>query len=227
MDPIPLDQSSQIEPQIPVGVKHEKNITLNSGEVIILKSENVGAMRLFHGSPIPGITEFRDAEETTIGNGFYATSSREAAASYSVVRSNTPENRFLYEVEISDLNIVDLSSHNDLDNFAKLLREKLALLQGTLKANNEAIKWYAEEQLRQTIEMIDQKKYKYLKEICQPYGDLTRKTLIDLGYDGLVAFEGGEAGNGANIGRHDSYVIFDPKKVKVITEEPTEANISA
>jgi len=37
-----------------------------------------------------------------------------------------------------------------------------------------------------------------------------------LGYDGLITFEGGEPLTGGN---HDSYVIFDPEKVKIIKEQ--------
>lgn len=128
MDPIPNELDSKPEPQPSPGTRLEKEITLKNGETIILPSIQIDRMRLFHGSPISGIKEFKVSEETTIGNGFYTTSSRDAAVGYATVRSNTPEQKFIYEVEINNMNILDLTTKEAMDQFTKLWREKLSEL---------------------------------------------------------------------------------------------------
>jgi hypothetical protein len=40
-----------------------------------------------------------------------------------------------------------------------------------------------------------------------------------LGYDGLKALEGGE---GDDIGAHENYLIFDPQKVQITSEQPAQ-----
>lgn len=220
MDPIPPEPSRTPELRPLPGTKLEKEIGLKNGETVVLPSFQIERMRLFHGSPIPGITEFTDAEETTIGDGFYTTSNRNAAIGYAGERSSNTSNRFLYEVEINDMNILNLTTQDSIRDFSKLFKEALSDMQGRIKADNEVVAWWAEEKLRETIELIDDSQKigskLHLKEIAFSYGDLARDTLTKLGYDGLVAIEGGEG----SIGNHDSYVIFDPRKARVMNEEP-------
>ena len=52
------------------------------------------------------------------------------------------------------------------------------------------------------------------KEITQ-WGWLFSEYIAGLGYDGLIAMEGGE-GHGFN---HDSYVIFDASKARLVREQ--------
>ncbi|OGH08099.1 MAG: hypothetical protein A2171_01350 [Candidatus Levybacteria bacterium RBG_13_35_9] len=128
MDDVRNEQPTTAEPPNPSQRPLEKEITLKNGENIILPSIQIDRMRLFHGSPISGIKEFKVSEETTIGNGFYTTSSRDAAVGYATVRSNAPEQKFVYEVEINNMNILDLSTDEALNQFTKLWREKLSEL---------------------------------------------------------------------------------------------------
>lgn len=220
MDPIPPEPSAKVEFPPPAGKRIENVVALKNGETITLHSVQIEKISLFHGSPISGIREFREAEESTIGEGLYGTSSKDVASKYAVVRSPESTQRFVYEVEVADLNILDLTTPGALDELAKLMREKLSDLQGKIKAENETVKWWTEEKLRQTIELIDRRKYRGPKDILFSYGHIAREALMDLGYDGLRAMEGGEGGHGITIGNHDSYVIFDPKKARVVNEEP-------
>ncbi len=202
------------------------NIILKDGEKVSLPYFITDNLRLYHGSPISGIQYFRDAEETTIGNGFYATSDIRSAGGYSVVRSNDLSKRFLYEIEIDGLKILDLSTQDAIINFGKFFREKLIDLRRRLSADTPNRQWVIQGVIDRNIREINLaimgERQPHLKWFTENIGDLVRSSLLDIGCDGLLAYEGGEAGNGETIGRHDSYVIFDPTKAKVINEVPVK-----
>lgn len=49
--------------------------------------------------------------------------------------------------------------------------------------------------------------------------ELSSEYLESLGYDGLKTIEGGEP---PHVGPHDTYLIFDPTKVKLVGETAVE-----
>jgi hypothetical protein len=86
------------------------------------------------------------------------------------------------------------------------------------KNTSEFIKYGFVKNIENRTRMIDDNSFRSLKDLLFGVGDWARSMLQDMGYDGLMAIEGGEGGNGLDIGKHDSYVIFDPKKVKVVEQ---------
>lgn len=54
-----------------------------------------------------------------------------------------------------------------------------------------------------------------LKRATQTIGPELSGYLTGLGYDGLIAWEGGEG----DIGPHESWVVFDPHKVSALAEQ--------
>lgn len=204
------------------GVSFEdKDITLENGELIQLPSIHIGRMRLFHGTKVSGVKAFNTAEETTLGNGLYLTSSRESATGYAIVRSKIPFNPIVYEVEIENMNILNLTTALSLDSFAQLLRQEINKLRNELASKNlpETRKVTWANIYRKSLEQIDNKRYSCAKDLSWHYQDQIPIMLSRLGYDGLMSLEGGESGNGITIGDHDTYVIFEPKRGNVISEQ--------
>ena len=219
-------ESSSPNPDERVGIKHFiKEIQLINGEVIKLPSLHIERLKLFSGSPVPGLETFRDSEETTVGSGVYLTSQKEAARGYALVRgSRLPAIPTLYEVEIADMDMVDLATRVAVESFAKLWRQELENWRETklpiINVPHEMVRETYEERVQKVIEFIDRNSFRYLRDLTFNFGGLIREVFTRQEYDGLIAIEGGESGNGVTIGDHDSYVIFDSTKVKKVGEEP-------
>ena len=169
-------------------------------------------MILFYGASISGIKELRRAEETTIGEGLYLTSQLEAAEGYAKRRAKiNPESMpTVYQVEVSNLKMADIRGSQALETFAMKLKNRL---QEERKKPN--LPWYVQNAIVGTLERIDSKSYKSLRELAWNHQEITTEVMRDEGFDGLIAQEGGE---GDEIGDHDSYVIFDSTKAKVLKE---------
>lgn len=204
----------------------EKEVVLKSGETVKLPYIHIDRMRLFHGSPISGISEFTDAEETTIGYGLYTTSDKNTASGYAIVRSSNEQDRFLYELEINNMNILDLTTRDAMENFALLLKESVLDWKDKAKVDG-SLEWFIDGIVYDIVFAINTKQFRGLRDITFSVGDIVRNMLTERGFDGLKANEGGESGNGIKIGKHDSYVIFDSKKARVIKEEPVQQTIVA
>ncbi len=214
----------------------QQEVKLRNGESVTFESFRINRMRLFHGSRVHGIQEFNDADETTIGDGVYLTSNKEAAYGYSIVRSVTKDDQpSIYEVEISNLNILNLTTKSGVDAFAKRFREKLFDYLRSVKIDHEKImdkdrnemhKNLGKLRVMDLIEEIDKQSYaRGLKNITFGVGHFVREMLGEMGYDGLLALEGGEGGNGVLVGDHDSYVIFDPTKVTIVEQQQFASRI--
>jgi len=74
----------------------------------------------------------------------------------------------------------------------------------------EKIHWAYETHLRETIENIDSGNINYPKDLANWFPIQFTKYVQSLGYDGVLAIEGGEG----EIGEHDTYLIFDPENIK-------------
>lgn len=214
----------------------EREVQLAIGENVKLSSMRVGKMDLFHGSPVPGIAEFKDAEETTVGSGIYLTSQRDAALGYSYVRTTdkkltTPP--IVYDCQIEDVNVLTLTTRTAIMDFMKYIRQELwrfrkeELPKRTDLDDNQRM-WYnlglihVGEELDKAIKAD---RVLRPKDFLMTDGDAVREILMREGYDGIMAMEGGERGTNPftgepfSIGDHDSYVIFQPNKVKILKEE--------
>lgn len=237
MDNTETGDSGSKEVLVDQSLFEDKEITLKDGEKITLPSLKIKKMKLFHGTSIPGIEEFKDADETTVGDGLYLTSQKDAARGYAEIReeerSHERKKPIVYEVEIGDLNIVSLTSIVAIDVFARLLRQEAAikikeitpLVTAAVQAHkegkqNEDLSILGRlNSLQRIRDVIDTHSYRSLKDITSSCGDLVRQSLVNLGFDGLMTIEGGESYNDTTIGDHDSYVIFDPKKAKVMNQD--------
>lgn len=168
---------------------------------------------LYHGSGTPGIREFLPADETTIGRGVYLTSDPVSAKGYALLRVARKESKspVVYEVETDRLRLADLRADEGIDKFASLLREELIrLIHNTPKPLPSILV----RTVNMAVERIDKHSFRGLKDITWNFQDIVTSLIREKGFDGLVAIEGGEG----DMGNHDSYVIFDPKKVKILEE---------
>jgi len=170
---------------------------------------------LYHGSATTGINEFTKAEEDTIGSGIYFTSRAEDAVGYAKRRSRGKKGSspIIYETVIENLKLVDLrqddNAHKILEGFKLLLIKKL---------EQPGLDYFVKNACRNSIDAIDQNKVGAgnLKEATASHTQLFSDHIRSLGYDGLIALEGGE---GEDIGQHDTYLIFDPEKAKIRKED--------
>jgi hypothetical protein len=172
---------------------------------------------LFHGSGISGIESFNPAEETTVGEGVYFTSDPNSAAGYAQRRSrrSKEDKPVVYEASVENMRLVDLRKKDNvriiLDGFKEILLEK---------SKDDSLRWDLKGILSNALEAINSDKVGSgnLREVAFSMGIDFTKYLESLGYDGLITFEGGE---GNDIGYHDTYLIFDPNKVKILKETKT------
>lgn len=188
---------------------------LDDGKTVLIHKKT-----LYHGSSLNDISEFQPAEETTIGDGLYTTSEAKDAIGYARIRASARDGEpVIYEVEAENSRLLDLrSSKNVIDTlqgFRPILIEKVRNV-------SKDAPWFVKDGLLKSIEELDkivseEKHTGNLKEVVSNRGNQFSEYLESLGYDGLIYLEGGEGGEGGP-GNHDSYLIFDPTKVKILRE---------
>ncbi len=182
--------------------------TINNGLGVLIHEKT-----LFHGSSVKGISTFNSAEEATVGNGLYLTSKPEDARGYARRRSKISGEPILYESQIKNMRFLDLRKESNVAEILKGFLEKLKII-----AKKPNLKWYYLASLNGAIEKIEKNEIDHmnLREVTSAHGGLFSEYVQSLGYDGLIALEGGE---GEDIGNHDSYLIFDPQKVTITTSQ--------
>lgn len=205
------------EDQITVG---EKEIKLEDGESMKFPTLEVERMHLFIGKTESGLGELPEAYETTVGDGVYLTSQREAAEGYAIRRSNGGDVPTVYEAEIQNLSLLDLTTYKTQEIFADYFKEQLLKWREQELPKKEYINEPQRNRLSlivdQVVERIKGKSFGGMRDLTFTFGFLVRDLLTREGFDGLKIEEGGE-GRG-EIGNHDSYVIFNPQQVKIIKE---------
>lgn len=182
---------------------------LNDGQGVLIKNKT-----LFHGSCVSGIESFNPADESTIGEGVYLTSKHNDAHGYAVRRSRHKESEpIVYSVDIENLKFFDARNS---DNVMSMLNGFLSILQQERQRRD--LDWVEEGTLDEAIQKIKDGKINAgnLREVTFSHGKLFTDYIRSLGYDGLIATEGGE---GDDIGIHDTYLIFDPKNIKNISTQ--------
>ena len=169
---------------------------------------------LYHGSATTGINKFTQAEEDTVGSGIYFTSEAKDAIGYARRRSRSRKDSspIVYETSVENVKLLDLRQddnvHKILDGFKQLLADRL---------KEPDLRWNVQEVLQNAVNAINQNKVGAgnLREVTFGTGKMFSEYVNGLGYDGLVAIEGGE---GEDIGSHDTYLLFEPEKIKIKEE---------
>ena len=186
---------------------------IDDGLGILLKKKTI-----YHGSGTSGIEQFNNAEEDTVGSGIYFTSEAKDAVGYARRRSRGREDAspVIYESSVENMKLLDLRKDENvnkiLEGFKKVLIEKTKE-----KWPNRIDEYYIHKSLEQAIEAINSGKVRAgnLREVTFSTGQIFSDYVKSLGYEGLTTLEGGE---GDDTGNHDTYLIFDPEKVKINQE---------
>lgn len=202
------------------------NIAERQGEEII--DGGLGVLlekkTLYHGSNVGNIEALDKAEYETVGEGVYFTSTAKEAVGYAKWRSkNRKGDPTIYEASVENVKLADLRKN---ENVKSVLAGLLPKLSQELSETTELSQWRRRTVLERAITAIQEGTIDAgsIQDIARPLRDLFTGHIKSLGYDGLITFEGGEG----EIGSHDTYLIFDPKKVKLnqeqkITEKRSEA----
>ena len=187
-----VDQNAEVE-----DTPEEESI--DEGRGILIRKKT-----LYHGSGTPGIESFEKAEETTIGEGVYFTSKFQDAVGYAKRRTRRSKESIpmVYEVSVENMKVLDLREDKNVKEVMESLRSKLEE-----ELQKPSIPWYYEAKLKKSIKAIVKGEINAgnIREIGFNLGSQFTEHVRSLGYEGLVALEGGE---GADIGLHDSYVIL-------------------
>ncbi|MBP9748964.1 hypothetical protein KBD18_02035, partial [Patescibacteria group bacterium] len=127
----------------------------------------------------------------------------------------------LYEVDIENARLLDFRRDDVLQTwlpkFRTVLQNTLDQLREQDGATGKRASWHVVSGLKNAIGEID-KGFSpgWLQVIFASQGGLLTNFLMAQGFDGILADEGGEAGV---VGPHDTFVIFDPKKLKMIQKK--------
>lgn len=182
---------------------------IDDGFGVLVKKKTI-----YHGSGTSGIEQFNKAEEDTVGSGIYFTSEAKDAIGYARRRARREKNAspVFYESSVENMKLLDLRREENvkkvLDGFRQVLVEKL---------KDQDLKWNVQEVFQRAVEAITSGKVGSgnLREVTFSTGKMFSDYCKSLGYEGLITFEGGE---GDDIGNHDTYLVFDPEKVKINKE---------
>lgn len=184
---------------------------------------------LYHGSGTHSIESFTDADAASLGSGLYLTSEAKDAIGYAHARKRD-EGSIIYETMIQNMKFLDLRNQESvfwvMDSFKSLLEKKLE----TLSAANikgdypDAMKEMLHKSIKRTyekaIKKIQDRTFRpdRLREIVLDCGvglnTLFSDHIQSLGYDGLIAPDGEPPA----VQNHDTYLVFDPKKVNKVQE---------
>lgn len=187
--------------------EHEEEV--DNGLGILLKKKTI-----YRGSGTSGIRQFGKAEEDTVGSGVYFTSEAKDAIGYARRRSRGKEGAtpVIYESLVENMRLLDLRKDENvrkvLEGFKEVLQDKL---------QEPGLKWNYERVLQDAVRTINEGGVSVgnLRDVTFGTGKMFTGYVKTLGYGGLVTLEGGE---GDDVGDHDTYLIFDPEKVKINQE---------
>lgn len=170
---------------------------------------------LYHGSATPDIGLFNPAEEVTVGRGVYFVDNPQDAAGYARIRSQRDKRPpVVYEAEISEARLVNL------DNPVKLQEVMQGFASSLRQVDLSNLPWYGQGAVQRALDTIASGvRTGELKRVTQTVSGYFTDFLKSQGYDGLKTAEGGE---GQEVGNHETYLIFDPDKVKVKAQQPIE-----
>lgn len=182
---------------------------IDEGLGVLLKKKT-----LYRGSATSGMETFDKAKEDTVGSGIYFTSEAKDAIGYARRRSRGQKDSspVIYESSVENMKLLDLRKDENvkkvLDGFKQILIEKL---------KEPDLEWSRQAVLQNAVELISARGIGAgnLKNVAFGTGQEFSEYCKSLGYEGLIALEGGE---GNDIGNHDTYLIFDAEKIKINQE---------
>lgn len=179
----------------------------------------VKRMELYHGSQATEIEEFRLGWKYTVAKGVYFTSDFDVAKEYATIGFyNEYRHPTVYIVEIKDLKLLDLRDQVALE---RVLRQPdfVELVKTKSEVHSSFMKVLETKQGRLAEFLYDDSS----GNDSGPLSDLFGDYLKSKGFDGLVVNERliqffpsfSINHNEHTVAIHDSWVIFDPKKVTV------------
>lgn len=208
----------------------EKEVKLQDGSSAKLQSIRVKEMTLYHGTAIARIKEFIEGEDDTVlGYGVYLTSSEKSAMGYSFEKMQGTFNGkpTIYEARIENMTFLNLSTPEALREFMKFYLERLYY---ELKILGKPAEWKEDaisilsSVAKKISEALKEDRILLPREMLSSTGSIARRNLTNLGYDGIFSLvlehncTNPFTNQAYTTERHDSFFIFDPKKVKVIRE---------
>lgn len=170
---------------------------------------------LYHGSPVKGIEVFTKAEEDTVGSGVYFTSKAKDAIGYARIRAGNRKEPVIYEASVENMKLLDMRTTEKVKKIMSGFRQKLIEFKARVKPSGIAfIDDAHKKMLDEKIKAIDEDKIDIsnIRDVTKSAGEIFSSYVQSLGYDGLITYEGGE---GEEVKDHDTYLIFDPEKVKI------------
>jgi hypothetical protein len=199
--------------------KEQSNVVIQEQESRIPELR-INEMILYHGSGTPGIKEFRKAIDLTLAHGIYLTSDEKVAVGYARIRGKNlpPEKQasILYKVKINNLRIADLRTRGAEEELIKILQQKIREI---IKNSEEwnRLSWVIQNKYLNVLTFgTARDKYNgHPQLVLREIPALVTDVLREQGFDGMVDLEGGEP---PVVGEHDSWIIFDPSKVRVLEE---------
>jgi len=190
--------------------------------------------KLFHGSSNSEMTQFMTSEEVkavdiidgvTVGEGLYLTSSEKASMAYAQKRTKNLERRggvapTSYEVLVDGLKLLNLKNDANIATFAEKFRAHLL----SIMKNEEVIKklnWMVNNSIIEALQEIQNGiSLRNIQKISgYAMAGVFTVFVKELGYEGVVTLEGGEGHENdilTHTGDHDTYVIFNPDKARVL-----------
>lgn len=171
---------------------------------------------LYHGSPKSGLTTLSSAEENTVGAGCYLVHRPDVAVGYAELRSHGIGNASpaVYEVQADRLRCANLCNRQMLESimqgFGQVLKEMRQ------DAVTSRASWYMIAAYNRAIAAIENGvRVGHVKDATGAFGRTFSRYMQSLGYDGVKTLEGGEG----SVSAHETYVIFDPSKLVVQSEQ--------
>lgn len=145
-----------------------------------------------------------------------------------VVKTEETPEPVVYEADLRNLKLVDIRSFEKMKQVMAGFQKYLVEL---LEREGEGMRWNVRTIREQAVAKIDilegqSPRYNLMSRVGKPENIAPRDILFNvgedfsdycenLGYDGIIGMEGGETTKEVKFTSHDSYVIFDPKKVKI------------
>ncbi len=190
--------------------KRQEEEVINNGEGVFLKKKT-----LYHGSNVAGIKEMNEAEEVTVGTGVYLTSTAPEAVGYARRRARREkESRpVIYETSVENVKMFDLRQEANVDKITKIMEKHLLVGLKDPRALYAVKGNYLQALEHLQAGKVNTGSIQYIAR--GPMSKLFTQSVEELGYEGIITFEGGE---GDEVKDHDTYLIFDPAKVHIVQE---------
>jgi hypothetical protein len=184
---------------------------INEGLGIFVKEKT-----LYHGSPVSGIESFNHATDDTVGKGIYFTSETEEAIKYARKRTKDygkeGDSPIIYESMVENMKLLDLRKS---ENIKKILPGFRDFLKKILQ--DKKLDWKRQGVIENALTTMNETEVRVatLSVLTANVGLDFSEYVKTLGYDGLITYEGGE---GEEAEEHDTFVIFDPEKARIVQE---------